>query len=129
MSYHINTLEELKKFAFKIPTEGMQTHYVSGSPNKIIKPTSSEKRVFVKGSPLLFVDEDGSFICPLLPGFEKILRKENFERIYFDIPFSPLVLSTDYNQCMQQWNIIKNGFDEFYYPNNNRMENSKDLGR
>ena len=129
MNYHIDTLEKLKIFAFKIPKEGMQTHYVPGAPNKIIKPVSFEKKVFVKGSPLLFVDEEGTFICPLLPGFEKILRRENFERIYLDIPFSPLVLSTNYNQCIQQWNIIKSEFNKFYYPNNNGMENSKDLDK
>ena len=60
MNYRINTLEELKNFAFKIPEEGMQTHYVPGFPNKIIKPASSfEKRVFIKGSPLVFIDEEG----------------------------------------------------------------------
>ena len=129
MNYHINTLGELKNFAFKIPEEGMQTHYVPGSPNKIIKPASFEKRVFIKGSPLFFIDEEGTFICPLLPRFEKILRRENFERIYLDIPFSSLVLSTDYNQCIQQWNIIKSGFNEFYYPNDNNIENGKDLDK
>ena len=129
MNYHINTLGELKNFAFKIPEGGMQTHYVPGSPNKIIKPASFEKRVFIKGSPLVFIDEEGTFLCPFLTGFEKILRRENFERIYLNIPFSPLVLSTDYNQCIQQWTIIKSHLNKFYYPNDNGMENSKDLDK
>ena len=28
MNYPINTLEDLKNFAFKIPEEGMQTHFL-----------------------------------------------------------------------------------------------------
>ncbi len=127
IEHKIQTLEDLKKFAFKIPEAGMQTHYVPGFPNKIIKPAQSEKRVFIKSSPLIFVCEEGTFICPLLPRLEKILRETNFERIHLSNPFSPLNLPLDYNSCIAQWNLIKRELDNFYYKDDSCKENGKDL--
>lgn len=129
INYNIYTLEDLKNFAFKIPEDGMQTHYVPGFPNKIIKPAHSKKRVFIKSSPLFFVCEEGTFICPLLPRFEKILRKEKFERIYLENPFSSLILPLDYKSCIAQWNLIKNELDRFYYQDDSCTENSKGIDR
>ena len=129
MNYPINTLEDLKNFAFKIPEEGMQTHYVPGFPNKIIKPTSFEKRVFIKGSTLIFIDEEGTFICPLLSGFEEILHRESFEEVNIQNPFSPLSLPLDYSSCIAQWNLIKNELDKSYHKNDSHLENSKDLDK
>ena len=129
MNPRINNLEELKNFAFKIPEEGIQTHYVPGSPNKIIKPASFEKRVFIKGSPLVFIDEEGTFICPLLSEFEEILNRESFEEVNIQNPFSPLSLPLDYSSCIAQWNLIKNELDKSYHKNDSHLENSKDLDK
>lgn len=127
IEYNIETLKDLKQFAFKIPSTGMQTHYVPGPPNKIITPAQSEKRVFIKGSPLVFVCEEGTFICPLLPRLEKILREANFKRICLPNPFPPLNLPLDYISCVAQWNLIKQELDKSYYKNNSSKENSEDL--
>ena len=129
INHNIQTLEDLKQFAFQVPKTGMQTHYVPGAPNKMIKPAYSEKRVFIKDSPLFFVCEDGTFICPLLPGLEKILRDENFERVYMENPFPSLQLPLDYNSRIAQWNLIKQELDSSYYKNNSCKENDKDLDK
>ena len=127
IEHNIQTLEDLKEFAFQIPSTGMQTHYVPGAPNKLIIPAQSEKRVFIKGSPLVFVCEEGTFICPLLPRLEKILREANFERIRLPNPFPPLNLPLDYYSRIAQWNLIKQELDSSYYKNNSCKENGKDL--
>ena len=130
MNYKIVTLNDLINLAFKIPDEGMQTHYVPGPPNRIIKPAHSEIRVYVKGSPLYFICEEGTFICPSLPKFEKILRSENFMKANMENPFPRLSLPSEYYQCIKLWNVIKSQFNAFYYKtNDSNEETSKDLVR